>query len=145
VLSKRLIPEKKQGLLAKAPPTPIMISYATIAEAEAALGRSLSTAETFWFNYSATMPDYLLYYHNLLFLFVVFTLVPLPIALIELWFPRAVAPYKIQPKVNLAPVSFIKCYMNVFRVFVFVIGPLQLSSYPTIKVRRSYICSKFIL
>lgn len=114
-----------------------MIPYATVGEAEAAIGRSLSTAETIWYNYSATMPDYLLYYHNLLFLFVVFTIVPLPIALIELWAPRAVAPYKIQPKVQLAPVSFFKCYMDVLRVFVFVVGPLQLSSYPIIKVRNT--------
>ncbi|KAJ4765709.1 Methylsterol monooxygenase 1-2 [Rhynchospora pubera] len=75
-----------------------MIPYATIAEAEAAIGRSLTTAEMIWYNYTATMPDQLVYHHNILFVFVVFTLVPLPIALIELWFPRTVAPYKIQPK-----------------------------------------------
>lgn len=119
-----------------------MISHATIAEAEAALGRSLTTAETFWFNYSATMPDYLLYCHNLIFLFAVFTLVPLPFALIELWAPRAVAPYKIQPKVNLTPVSFVKCYKDVFRVFLLAVGPLQLSSYPIIKVnwKQDHLC-----
>lgn len=123
----------------------LMISYSTITEAEAALSRSLTTAETLWFNYSATMPDYLLYCYNFIFVLVVFTLVPLPIALIELWAPRAVAPYKIQPKVNLAPVSFFQCYKDVFRIFLLVVGPLQLTSYPTFKVRIiRFFFSKFI-
>ncbi|KAJ3708837.1 hypothetical protein LUZ61_012542 [Rhynchospora tenuis] len=111
-----------------------MILHGTIAEAEAALCRRLTTAETIWYNYTATMPDHLVYHHNILFVFLVFTLVPLPIVLIELWFPRAVAPYKIQPKVNLTPVSFFKCYKDVLRHFVFVVAPLQLFSYPTTKL-----------
>ncbi|KAJ3681920.1 hypothetical protein LUZ60_014493 [Juncus effusus] len=111
-----------------------MLPYTTLAEAEAALGRNLSACETFWFNYSARMPDYVLYYHNILFLLIIFSLAPLPLALVELLFPRAVSPYKIQPKVNLTPASFLQCYKDVMRVFVFVVGPLQLASYPIIKL-----------
>ncbi|WOL00043.1 methylsterol monooxygenase 1-1 [Canna indica] len=110
-----------------------MLPYATLGEAEAALGRSLTTAEALWFRYSAQIPDYLLYYHNILFLFIIFSLAPLPIALIELGLPAAVSPYKLQPKVRHPPGSFWRCYKDVMRVFIFVVGPLQLVSYPTIK------------
>ncbi|RRT40130.1 hypothetical protein GW17_00057780 [Ensete ventricosum] len=110
-----------------------MLPYATLEEAEAALGRTLTAAETLWFRYSARMPDYLLHYHNLLFLFVIFSLAPLPLALIELRLPAAVSPFKLQPKVRHSAASFFRCYKDVMRVFIFVIGPLQLTSYPTIK------------
>ncbi|RWW23838.1 hypothetical protein GW17_00011896 [Ensete ventricosum] len=111
-----------------------MLPYATLEDAEAALGRSLTVAEALWFRYSARMPDYLLYCHNVLFLLVIFSLAPLPLTLIELCLPAAVSPYKLQPKVRLPAASFLRCYKDVMRVFIFVVGPLQLSSYPTVKV-----------
>ncbi|KAG6512191.1 very-long-chain aldehyde decarbonylase GL1-10-like [Zingiber officinale] len=110
-----------------------MLPYATLGEAEAALGRSLTFAEDIWFRYTARMPDYLLFYHNIIFLFVIFSLAPLPLALIELGFPASVSSFKIQPKIRLPPTSFFQCYKDVMRVFLLVVGPLQLSSYPTIK------------
>ncbi|CAL9045436.1 unnamed protein product [Musa banksii] len=111
-----------------------MLPYATLEDAEAALGRSLTAAEALWFRYSARMPDYLLYCHNILFLLVIFSLAPLPLTLIELCLPAAVSPYKLQPKVRLPAASFFRCYKDVMRVFIFIVGPLQLSSYPTVKL-----------
>lgn len=111
-----------------------MLPYATISDAESAMGRSLSFLETLWFRYSARMPDYLLYYHNILFLFLIFTLAPLPLALLELRGVKFLNKYKIQPKSRVPPSSVLECYKSVLKVFVFVIGPLQLSSYQTIKV-----------
>ncbi|WZY85392.1 hypothetical protein YC2023_031776 [Brassica napus] len=55
--------------------------------------------ETVWFEYSATKSDYYLHCPNILFLFLIFSLVPLPLVFLELarsssaWFDR----YKIQP------------------------------------------------
>ncbi|PKA48060.1 Methylsterol monooxygenase 1-1 [Apostasia shenzhenica] len=111
-----------------------MLPYQSLAEAEASIGRNLSAAENLWFWYSASMPDYILYYHNIAFLFLIFTLVPLPIAAAEILFPSALSPLKLQPKVRLPLSSFLKCYKDVFCVFFFVVGPLQLLSYPTIKM-----------
>ncbi|XP_073102317.1 very-long-chain aldehyde decarbonylase GL1-10 [Elaeis guineensis] len=115
------------------PPPPEMMPYETIAAAEAALGRNLTAAETIWFHYSAKMPDSLLYFHNYIFLFIVFTLVPLPLAVLELRLPSALVPYKLQPMVQLPPASFFRCYKDVLRSFLLVVGPLQLFSYPIIK------------
>ncbi|KAG0450803.1 hypothetical protein HPP92_026751 [Vanilla planifolia] len=110
-----------------------MLPYQTLLEAEAALGRNLTAAEILWFRYSASMPDYLLYYHNIAFLFLIFTLAPLPIAAVELFCPSAIQAFKIQPKVRLPISSFINCYKNVVFVFFIAVGPLQLVSYPTVK------------
>uniref|UniRef100_A0A0E0MAC2 aldehyde oxygenase (deformylating) n=1 Tax=Oryza punctata TaxID=4537 RepID=A0A0E0MAC2_ORYPU len=111
-----------------------MLPYATAAEAEAALGRGMTAAESLWFRYSAGIPDYVLFWHNILFLFVVFTLAPLPVALLELRAPAAVGPFKLQPKVRLSREEFFRCYRDVMRLFFLVIGPLQLVSYPTVKM-----------
>nr|XP_010918621.1 very-long-chain aldehyde decarbonylase GL1-10 [Elaeis guineensis] len=110
-----------------------MLPYETIAAAEAAMGRNLTASEALWFRYSARMPDYLLYCHNILFLFVIFTLAPLPLALLEVRLPSFLVPYKLQPKVHLPTSSFFQCYKDVMRVFLLVVGPLQLFSYPSIK------------
>lgn len=111
-----------------------MLPYRNLVDAEVALGRNLTAIETFWFHYSASIPDYLLYYHNIAFLFLTFTLVPLPIAVAELIRPSTIAPFKLQPKVTLPPSSFLKCYKDVLCVFFFVVGPLQLISYPSVKL-----------
>ncbi|CAA6662160.1 unnamed protein product [Spirodela intermedia] len=110
-----------------------MMPYGTQAEAEAALGRALTAVEELWFRYSAQIPDWLLYYHNILFLFLVFTLVPLPLALLELKGFKPLDNYKLQPKARLLPAEFRRCYVDVMRVFIFVVGPLQLMSFPMIK------------
>jgi hypothetical protein len=111
-----------------------MLPWATAAEVEAALGRAMTAPEALWFRFTATTPDYYLYCLNILFLLVVFTLAPLPVALLELRAPRAVQPYKLQPRVRLSRSEFLKCYGDVMRIFFLVIGPLQLVSYPAVKV-----------
>ncbi|KAG0457415.1 hypothetical protein HPP92_022572 [Vanilla planifolia] len=85
-----------------------MLRYHTLLEAEGALGRNLTSVEALWFRYSESMPDYILYYHNINF--------------------------KLQPKISHPASSFLKCYKDVLFVFFFVVGPLQLVSYPTIKL-----------
>lgn len=113
-----------------------MIPYVTVEEASFALGRNLTWLETVWFDYSATKSDYYLYCHNILFLFLVFSLAPLPLVLVELarsasgWFDR----YKIQPKVNYSLSDMFGCYKDVMKMFILVVGPLQLVSYPSIQV-----------
>ncbi|KAJ6701594.1 STEROL DESATURASE [Salix koriyanagi] len=83
-----------------------MLPYATLDEAAAALGRNLTVAETLWFNYSAN----------------------------NLWRSAGIDKYKIQPKVKLSPSEVFKCYKDVLFMFFFVVGPLQLVSYPSIKM-----------
>lgn len=111
-----------------------MLPYTSIQEAEAALGRGLTTAETLWFNYSATKSDYFLYCHNLLFLFLIFSIAPLYYIFLEVLFRNSILAYKIQPKVRLSLSDCFNCYKSVMRSFILVVGPLQLVSYPSIKV-----------
>jgi 4,4-dimethyl-9beta,19-cyclopropylsterol-4alpha-methyl oxidase len=94
----------------------------------------MTAPEALWLRLTATVPDYYLYCLNILFLLVVFTLAPLPVALLELRAPRAVQPYKLQPRVRLTRAEFLRCYRDVMRIFFLVIGPLQLLSYPAVKV-----------
>ena len=111
-----------------------MLPYETIQEASSALGRNLTTAETIWFNYSANKSDYFLYCHNIIFLFVVFSVAPFPLIFIELARLAGVDRYKIQPKVRLSRPEIFRCYKDVMRIFLLVVGPLQLVSYPSIEV-----------
>ncbi|KAK3038502.1 hypothetical protein RJ639_029800, partial [Escallonia herrerae] len=110
-----------------------MLPYATLHDAETALNRSLTAAETLWFNYSADKSDYFLYCHNILFLFLIFSVFPLSYLLLEL-LSRNVRAYKIQPKVNLSYSETFKCYRDVMRMFILVVGPLQLVSYPSVQL-----------
>lgn len=111
-----------------------MLPFKTIQEAESAIGRSLTTAETIWFNYSANKSDYYLYCHNILFLFLIFSCVPLYYLFLEFFFRNSIQSYKIQPKVNLSLSDVFRCYKVVMRMFILVVGPLQLVSYPSVKV-----------
>ncbi|KAF8729012.1 hypothetical protein HU200_018323 [Digitaria exilis] len=114
-----------------------MIPYTTAAEAEAALGRALTWPEAAWFRYSSATPDYCLHFHIVLILSVVYTLVPLPLVLLEL---RASAKltspaYKLQPRVRRrTPADFIRCYKDTVRALAPVTGALQLLSYPAVKM-----------
>ncbi|PKI49493.1 hypothetical protein CRG98_030110 [Punica granatum] len=110
-----------------------MLPYGTIKDAEAALGRNLTFAESLWFHYSADKSDYFLYCHNILFLFLAFSLVPIPFICMELRRSDTFDRYKIQPKVRLTLSEVVKCYKDVLRMFFLVVGPLQLVSYPSIK------------
>ncbi|KAG6431819.1 hypothetical protein SASPL_109904 [Salvia splendens] len=111
-----------------------MLPYATIHDAEAALGRSLSAAETLWFNYSATKSDYILYCHNIIFLFLIFSLFPFYYLFLEYFFSNSVCPFKIQPKVRLSFSDTLRCYKSVMRTFFLIVGPLQLVSYPSVQL-----------
>ncbi|XP_054810183.1 methylsterol monooxygenase 1-1-like isoform X2 [Prosopis cineraria] len=111
-----------------------MLSYHSLSEAQAALGRNLTFAESLWFNYSATKSDYFLYCHNILFLFLIFSVVPVPLILLEVKRLGGLDKYKIQPKVRLSFQEMFKCYKEVMRLFFLVVGPLQLVSYPATKM-----------
>lgn len=111
-----------------------MLPFKTLQEAESAIGRSLTTAETIWFNYSANKSDYYLYCHNILFLFLIFSCVPLYYLFLEIFFRKSIQSYKIQPKVNLSLSDVFRCYKVVMRMFILVVGPLQLVSYPSVKM-----------
>ncbi|KDP25588.1 hypothetical protein JCGZ_20744 [Jatropha curcas] len=111
-----------------------MLPFNTLDEAAAALGRNLTYAETLWFNYSANKSDYFLYCHNILFLFVIFSIVPLPLVFVEIMRSAGIEKYKIQPKVKLSFSEMFNCYKDVMRMFFLVVGPLQLISYPSIQM-----------
>ncbi|KAL3583891.1 hypothetical protein D5086_014952 [Populus alba] len=96
--------------------TAAMLPYSTLDEASAALGRNLTVAETLWFNYSAKKSDYYLFCHNILFLFLIFSVVPLPLFFTNLWRSAGLDKYKIQPKVKLSPSEEFKCYKDVTRM-----------------------------
>jgi len=112
-----------------------MIPYATAAEAEAALGRAMTWAEAAWFRYSAATPDYCLYCHNVVILLAVYTLAPLPLALLELRAPaKLTSPYKVQPRVRLTAAEFLRCYKATARLLLLTVGALQLVSYPAVRM-----------
>ncbi|KAH9777479.1 hypothetical protein WN943_013844 [Citrus x changshan-huyou] len=111
-----------------------MLPYATIEDAAAALGRNLTFAETLWYNYSANKSDYFLYCHNILFLFLVFSVAPLPFVVIESLRSDSFDKYKIQPKVRLSFSEMVRCYKDVMRMFFLVVGPLQLVSFPSVQM-----------
>ncbi|KAL6348897.1 hypothetical protein AAG906_033553 [Vitis piasezkii] len=111
-----------------------MLPYKTLQEAEAFLGRNLTFPETVWLNYSANKSDYFLYCHNILFLFLIFSVVPLPLVFMELSRSSGLDKFKIQPKVRLSSADIFRCYKDVMSMFFFVVGPLQLVSYPSIKM-----------
>ncbi|GAA0171592.1 oxidase [Lithospermum erythrorhizon] len=111
-----------------------MLPYLSIPEAELSLGRNLTIVETLWFNYSATKSDYFLYCHNTIFLFMFYTMVPLPWVVMELKRSKKTEQYKIQPKVKRSLSDMFNCYKKVIMVLFVAIVPLQLLSYPVIKV-----------
>ncbi|CAL0326302.1 unnamed protein product [Lupinus luteus] len=111
-----------------------MLPYNSLTEATAALGRNLTVAETLWFNYAAKKSDYFLFCHNILFLFIIFSLVPLPLIFLEIKRVLPFDKYKIQFNVRLSFKEMFKCYKDVMFMFFFVVGPLQLVSYPSIKM-----------
>lgn len=110
-----------------------MLPYKTVGEAETALNRRLTLAETLWYNYSATKTDYLLYCHSIIFVYLVYSLIPLPLVVLELLGAPNVQRHKIQPKVRLSFAQIMSCYKSVTKLFFFFVGPFQLISYPVFK------------
>ncbi|KAF5180088.1 methylsterol monooxygenase 1-1-like, partial [Thalictrum thalictroides] len=90
-----------------------MLPYGTMQEAEIVLQRQLTYIEKLWFNYSATKSDYFLYAHNVLFVIVFYTLLPLPLALFEIMFSKS--KYKLQPKVKVSFQEMFRCYKETVR------------------------------
>ncbi|KAJ8767626.1 hypothetical protein K2173_018184 [Erythroxylum novogranatense] len=111
-----------------------MLPYHTVGEAASALGRNLTFAETQWFNYSAQKSDYFLYCHNIMFLLLVLSAVPLPLVFVEVLRSSGFQKYKIQPKAKVSLSEMFRCYKDVMTVFLLVVGPLQLVSFPSIKM-----------
>ena len=111
-----------------------MLPYHTLEEAEVALGRALTLAETIWFKYSANKPDFVLHCHNSLFLCLFYSIAPIPFLLMELSGNKNLNKHKIQPKVKRTFWEMFKCYRDVMHTFVIAVTPLQIISYPTIKV-----------
>lgn len=89
--------------------------------------------EAAWLRYSAGAHDFWLYAHNIVFLLLVYSLAPLPVALLELARPETIRKYKLQPKVRYSAGKVYACYKDVVKTFVLAVGPLQLLSYPAIK------------
>ncbi|RYR77964.1 hypothetical protein Ahy_A01g002674 isoform C [Arachis hypogaea] len=116
-----------------------MLPYATLSEAEVAIGRNLTAAETLWFNYTGKMPDLMVYCHTIALLFCVYSLSPLPVVLIELKRLNPFDSHKIQPKVRLSFKEMFRCYKDVMFLFFCIVGPLQFISYPLfIKCRFNF-------
>ncbi|KAJ4727121.1 methylsterol monooxygenase 1-1-like [Melia azedarach] len=110
-----------------------MLEYLNLEAAEAAVGRKLTVWEELWLNYSAKKHDFILHFHNILFLFLFYSLAPLPYMWIELIQSKKINKYKIQPKVQRTFSDMFKCYKDVMKTFILVAGPLQILSYPTTK------------
>lgn len=101
-----------------------MMPYGTAAEAEAALGRSLTWAESWWFRYSARMPDLWLMWHVALVFFVMYALVPLPLLLLQQLAPAFALKYKLQPQVKQAsPIAILRYMRDSTGLVPFIIGP----------------------
>ena len=88
-----------------------MLPYQYVHEAQASLARDLTFPETIWFNYSANKSDDFLYCHNNIFLFLIFSVVPLFIVLLEVRRFDGLGKYKIQPKVRLSFHDVFRCFM----------------------------------
>ncbi|XP_039173786.1 methylsterol monooxygenase 1-1-like [Eucalyptus grandis] len=87
-----------------------------------------------WFEYFAAKSHYFLYSHSIFFHILILSLVPLPIVLLELARPAGFNCFKIQPKVWLSSKIF-KCYKDVMKMLFLIVGPQQLLSYQSVKVR----------
>lgn len=110
-----------------------MIPFTSIEEAETALNRSLTFSESLWYRSTHNVNDYFLYIHNIIFLFLIFNLAPLPSVCLDLWKVEAAEKYKVQPGTHNDKASTWKCYKMVMWTFVTVVGPLQLFSFPAVK------------
>ncbi|KAG6577591.1 Methylsterol monooxygenase 1-2 [Cucurbita argyrosperma subsp. argyrosperma] len=111
-----------------------MLPFHSLSAAQLALGRNLTFFETLWFNYSHDKSDYFLFCHNILFLFLIFSFIPLPLIFLEILHASGIHKYKIQPKVRLPFSEIFRCYKDVMRMFFLVVGPLQLVSFPSIQM-----------
>jgi hypothetical protein len=105
-----------------------MMPYGTAAEAEAALGRSMTWAEALWFRYSAGMPDLWLMWHVALVYLVVDLLSPLPAMIVQQLAPGYALRHKLQ--LGVAQPSLVSSYLHYIRenshVTLGILGPFPL-------------------
>lgn len=111
-----------------------MIPYATVAEVEVALGRAMTSAEAAWFQYSAAMPDYWLWWHTAFVFLVFYTLTPLPLTLLEQLAPLVALKYKLQPRMRNSPAALLRCYRDSALQVLLVMSPCLIVFYPVVKV-----------
>ncbi|XP_054780444.1 methylsterol monooxygenase 1-1-like [Prosopis cineraria] len=111
-----------------------MLPYVTMEEAEEAMGRGLSYAERVWFRYSANKSDFVLHCHNIVFLCFFYSAASLPYVFIELCNNKSIVKCKVQPRVRNTFWQMFKCYKNVMHTFILAVGPLQILSFPTVKL-----------
>ncbi|MED6210441.1 hypothetical protein PIB30_064173 [Stylosanthes scabra] len=110
-----------------------MLPYKSLEEAEVAIGRGLTHAETIWFKYSSNKSDFVLHFHNIIFFWVFYSFAPIPFLLIELSGNKKLNKYKIQPKEKKSFWEMFKCYKHVIKLSFYAVLPLQIVSYAITK------------
>ncbi|KVH89182.1 methylsterol monooxygenase 1-1-like [Cynara cardunculus var. scolymus] len=112
-----------------------MLAFECVEEIEVSLGRKVTSAEAFWLNYSANKSDYFLYCHNLIFLIIFYSLLPLPYVILQLIIrsSKNTHKFKIQPNITYSFTHMFDCYTKVVKLFLLTVGPLQLISFPIIQ------------
>ncbi|CAN6372838.1 unnamed protein product [Urochloa humidicola] len=112
-----------------------MMPYGTAAEAEVALGRSMTWAEAMWYRYSAGMLDFWLMWHIALVYFVMYAVLPLPLLLLQQVAPAFTLQYKLQPQVKqMSPGAILRYMRDNTRQALFIIGPFPLVYYAAFKM-----------
>ncbi|PIN24667.1 C-4 sterol methyl oxidase [Handroanthus impetiginosus] len=110
-----------------------MLPYETLEDATVSLGRNLTLAEILWFQYSARKSDYILFCHNALFFFILYTIFPLPYMILELMRSEKIDKYKLQPNVKNSLADMLDGYRKFLYIFLPVVLPLQIFSCSTLK------------
>lgn len=110
-----------------------MIPFLSVSEAAGALGRDLTFWERLWWNQTHNVSDYTLYCLNIVFLFLIFSVAPLPYVLLDVWKVRSAEKYKVQPGVHNESAETWRCYKVVMWSFFTIVGPLQLCSFPAVQ------------
>ncbi|KAL3700354.1 hypothetical protein R1sor_018376 [Riccia sorocarpa] len=111
-----------------------MIEYGSVAQAEAALGRALSRWELKWFEWTADVSDFNLYMMNFVFLLIIYTIAPLPSYILDVYKVSSFEKYRLQPGVHNTKASAIQCYLDTMKLFIFLVFPLNIVSWPTFKM-----------
>ncbi|KAL2651413.1 hypothetical protein R1flu_019541 [Riccia fluitans] len=111
-----------------------MMEYASVVEAEAALGRALSRWELKWFEWTADVSNFNLYMMNFVFLLIIYTIAPLPSYILDVYKVSRFEKYKLQPGVHNTKAAVIQCYKDTMKLFTFLVLPLNVASWPIFKI-----------
>eukprot|EP00897_Mesotaenium_endlicherianum_P003125 jgi/Mesen1/2840/ME000174S02092 len=106
----------------------------SIQEAEALLGRSLTTLETMWMNGTKGLEDYHLYCATVFLLLAFYPLACLPYFILDYLKLPFFEKYRLQPGSYNTPAAVWACLRSVITVILTTILPLQLISYPFFKI-----------